>query len=59
MMTLLTTPGIKLMGAARLDREQRVGEGGRRRKAGKEKREEKRAEGASLEERRERTGELA
>ena len=27
MMTLLTTPGIKLMGAARLDREQRVGEG--------------------------------
>ena len=37
MMTLLTTPGIKLMGAARLEKEQRVGEGCRKEKGGKGK----------------------
>ena len=37
MMTLLTTPGIKLMEAARLDRRQRGGEGCEKKRREKEK----------------------
>ena len=38
MITLLTTPGIRLMGAARLDEMQRVGERGGMKGTGRKKR---------------------